>query len=63
MATRAKHALVTGDTSYSSTFYENKIHTMKFYYKYELPHARAVLETILDDEELTIVRAGNEIFA
>ena len=63
MATRAKHALVTGDTSYSSKFYENKIHTMKFYYKYELPHARAVLETILNDEELTIVRAGNEIFA
>ena len=63
MTTRAKHALVTGDTSYSSKFYENKIHTMKFYYKYELPHARAVLETILNDEELTIVRAGNEIFA
>ena len=63
MATRAKHALVTGDTSYSSKFYENKIHTMKFYFKYELPHARAVLETILNDEELTIVNTGNEIFA
>ncbi|MEM9544569.1 MAG: acyl-CoA dehydrogenase [Bacteroidota bacterium] len=63
MATRAKHALVTGNTSYSSKFYENKIHTMKFYYKYELPHARAHLETILNDEELTIVNEGNEIFA
>lgn len=63
MATRAKHALVTGDTSYSSNFYETKIHTMKFYYKYELPHARATLETILNDEELTIIREGSEIFA
>ena len=63
MATRAKHALVTGDTSYSSNFYETKIHTMKFYYKYELPHARATLETILNDEELTIVTEGKEIFA
>jgi len=63
MATRAKHALVTGDKTYSSTFYENKIHTMKFYYKYELPHARANLETILNEEELTIVKEGTEIFA
>ena len=63
MATRAKHALVTGDTKYESKFYESKIHTMKFYYKYELPHARAVLDTILNNEELTIVKEGNEIFA
>ena len=63
MATRAKHSLVTGDTSYSSNFYETKIHTMKFYFKYELPQARASLETILNDEELTIVTEGNEIFA
>lgn len=63
MATNAKHALVTGDTSYSSKFYENKIHTMKFYFKYELPHARATLETILNDEELTIAMEGSEIFA
>lgn len=63
MATRAKHSLVTGDTSYSTRFYENKIHTMQFYFKYELPHARADLETILNNEELTIVKEGNEIFA
>jgi butyryl-CoA dehydrogenase len=63
MATRAKHALVTGDNTYKSNFYENKIHTMKFYFKYELPQARASLEVILNDEELTIVKEGSEIFA
>ena len=63
MATRAKHALVTGDTKYKSSFYENKIHTMKFYFKYELPHARASLDILLNKEELTIVKEDIEIFA
>lgn len=63
MATRAKHALVTGDTKYKTSFYENKIHTMKFYFKYELPHARASLDILLNKEELTIVKEGTEIFA
>lgn len=63
MATHAKQALVTGATKYESKFYENKIHTMKFYYKYELPHARASLEVILNNEELTIVNEDREIFA
>ncbi len=63
MATAAKHAIVTGDTTYESKFYESKIHTMKFYYKYELPHARATLATILNDDELTILKEDVEIFA
>jgi len=63
MATRAKHALVTNDTTYESKFYESKIHTMKFYYKYELPHARATLATILNDNELTIANDEIDVFA
>ena len=62
MANKAKHSLVTGDTTYKSNFYENKIHTMKFYFKYELPQARASLDVILNDEELTLVKEGSEIF-
>lgn len=63
MATKAKQALVVGDSTYEAKFYESKIHTMKFYYKYELPHARATLATILNNEELTIVTEGSEVFS
>ena len=63
MAKNAKHAIVTGDTTYQSKFYEIKIHTMKFYFKYELPHVRATLATILNDEELTIMNEDIDVFA
>ena len=43
MAVKAKQALVTGDTTYESKFYENKIHTMKFYFKYVQLHLSAPL--------------------
>jgi len=62
MATSAKHALVTGDTTYQAKFYESKIHTMKFYFKYELPQVRATLATILNDDELTILKEDVEVF-
>jgi butyryl-CoA dehydrogenase len=34
-------------------FYEGIIHTMKFFFRYELPHAEACAKTILDPEFLT----------
>jgi alkylation response protein AidB-like acyl-CoA dehydrogenase len=37
----------------TGAFYEGVIHTMKFYYRYELPHAQACAKTILDPEYLT----------
>lgn len=33
-------------------FYEGKVHTMKFFFKYELPHAEACGRTMLDPEYL-----------
>ena len=30
-----KIALQNGDTTYDKAFYENKVHTMKFFFKYE----------------------------
>jgi hypothetical protein len=36
---------------------------MKFYFKYELPHVRATLATILNDEELTIMNEDIDVFA
>ncbi len=54
VATNAKNALVTGQKTYSEDFYESKIHTMKFFYKYELPKTNGLAEILLDEEALTI---------
>ena len=36
IAVNAQRNILGGDQTYSKTFYESKIHTMKFYFKYEL---------------------------
>ena len=54
MATVAKTAMVTGDKTYSDTFYEEKIHTMKFFFKYELPKVASCMLTLKNMETLTI---------
>jgi butyryl-CoA dehydrogenase len=56
IATAAKQALVTGNTKFDVDFYESKLHTMKFYFKYELPEMNACLETMMSNEELTIMK-------
>ncbi len=61
MATKAKQSLLKGDTKYSEAFYESKIHTMKFYFKYELPKTNALAESLMDSEVLT-VKTGKEVF-
>ncbi len=60
MATAAKQALVTGDTSFDETFYESKIHTMKFYFKYEMRKTQNLADILKDDEVLTIA-SGKEV--
>jgi butyryl-CoA dehydrogenase len=37
----------------TATFYEGILHTMKFFFRYELPHAEACAKTMLDPEYLT----------
>ncbi len=37
----------------SREFYEGKVHTMKFFFRYELPHAEACAKTLMDPEFLT----------
>ncbi|GAA4271869.1 acyl-CoA dehydrogenase [Aquimarina gracilis] len=54
VASHAKNALVTGQKTYAEDFYESKIHTMKFFYKYELPKTNGLAEILLDEEALTI---------
>lgn len=56
MATLAKQALVTGDTQYTTTFYESKVHTMRFFYKYELLPISGIAEAITSPDVLTILQ-------
>lgn len=55
MATTAKQALLKGDTTYKAEFYQSKIHTMRFFYKYELGEVESLANTIMHPEVLTIL--------
>lgn len=55
IATSAKKSQLTGDATYSNDFYEGKIHTMRFFYKYELPKINTHSNVLMSDEVLTIV--------
>ncbi|MEO1257518.1 MAG: acyl-CoA dehydrogenase [Bacteroidota bacterium] len=63
MATAAKTALITGKGKFADSFYENKIFTMRFYFKYELPKTLALKDTLIHPEVLTMVKKGEKIFA
>ena len=45
----------------TNEFYESKIHTMKFFYTYELIRTKGLAKTLMNDEELTI-SVSNDIF-
>ncbi|NRA52482.1 MAG: acyl-CoA dehydrogenase [Phaeodactylibacter sp.] len=55
MATAAKQALVTGDATYTTGFYESKVHTLKFFYKYELAKVDSLANILMDETVLTIL--------
>ena len=55
IATKAKEALVTGNTPYATEFYESKLHTMKFFYKYELAKISGLVPVLTSEEVLTIL--------
>ena len=55
MGVEAKQTLVTGNTQFGTEFYESKLHTMKFYFKYEMPKTLGCAEILLNEEVLTIV--------
>ena len=62
MATRAKQVLVSGNTTFDVTFYENKVLTMRYFFKYELPKIHGLKETLMSDECLTIVEKNEKAF-
>jgi len=55
MATQAKKAMVVGDTQRDTDFYESKIQSMKFFFKYELPKVESLKESITNRDMITIV--------
>ncbi|MEM6319801.1 MAG: acyl-CoA dehydrogenase [Bacteroidota bacterium] len=61
MATKAKEALITGNMTQSVEFYESKVHTMKFFYKYEMPKTASAKEVLLNTEFLTIMEQEKEL--
>ena len=61
MATKAKEALVTGNMDQPAEFYESKVHTMKFFYKYEMPKTASAKEVLLNSEFLTIQESEKEL--
>ncbi|MEG3658839.1 acyl-CoA dehydrogenase [Arenibacter palladensis] len=61
IAVNAQRNLQEGDTAYSKAFYESKIHTMKFYFKYELPKTNSLAESLMHPDVLTI-NTKKEVF-
>ncbi|MCB0594574.1 MAG: acyl-CoA dehydrogenase [Lewinellaceae bacterium] len=55
MAVVAKRELVSGSKAFTPEFYESKIHTMKFFFKYELPQMEGLAPTLMSEEVLTIL--------
>jgi butyryl-CoA dehydrogenase len=62
MATHAKKALLTGDKNFSEAFYESKIHTMRYFFKYELVKTISLAEALMDENVVTIP-SDSEVFA
>ncbi|MEZ4971177.1 MAG: acyl-CoA dehydrogenase [Flavobacteriaceae bacterium] len=61
IALNAQRNLKEGNRSYSEAFHNSKIHTMKFYFKYELSKTDSLAETLMHPDELTI-NTGKEVF-
>ncbi len=57
----AQQALVTGSGNFSTEFYENKLHAMQFYFRYELPKTSGLAELLMDKQALTL-KTEKEVF-
>jgi len=58
----SQEAIDTENKTNDVSFYESKIHTMKFFYKYELPKTKASLESLIHTDKLTIANESNELY-
>lgn len=62
IAVAAQEALKNKTGKYTSTFYESQLHTMKFYFKYELPKTDSLAATITAKDELNVAGEKEMIF-
>ncbi|MEY3422002.1 MAG: hypothetical protein RIR48_2302 [Bacteroidota bacterium] len=62
MAVKASKQLNDNNKKYEKAFYESKMYTMKFFYKYEMPKTKAHLETLISSEKLTISDETNNLY-
>ncbi|MCF6169334.1 acyl-CoA dehydrogenase [Lutibacter sp.] len=60
-ASTAQEILEKNVGNQSNAFYESKIHTMKFFYTYELIKTKGLAKTLMNNEELTI-SVSKEVF-
>lgn len=60
IGTNATKAL-NSDGTYSAAFYESKIHTMKYFFTYELPKTTGLSEILLNTESITIKKETEPI--
>jgi alkylation response protein AidB-like acyl-CoA dehydrogenase len=54
MGVSAQNALDAEEKPFSKEFYEAKIHTLKFFYKYEMSRCKGLAKTIMDELDLTV---------
>lgn len=54
IGTAAQQSLLSGHGTYGEDFYENKMHAMRFYFKYELPKTTGLSEILMDPQALTL---------
>ncbi len=59
IGTTASQLIKDNKHNYTKGFLEGKIHTMKFYYKYELPKTKVCIEVLKEDSWLTDLRDYN----
>jgi butyryl-CoA dehydrogenase len=60
-ANAAQEVLEKNNGNQPNAFYESKIHTMKFFFTYELVKTKGLAKTLMNNEELT-TSVSNDIF-
>jgi butyryl-CoA dehydrogenase len=56
MGVAAKVGELTNDGQFSADYYESVLHTMRFYFTYELPRMEGQAPILMNDEELTLLK-------
>ncbi|MDP5172406.1 MAG: acyl-CoA dehydrogenase [Bacteroidia bacterium] len=61
-ATKAKQALVNGAQGSDAEFYQSKLHTMRYFFHYEVPKSLGLTHRLLDATTLTLVEESDTVF-